>query len=70
MLTTALPCPELRRPPALRRARSTPNPGANSTGGGGAMMLPGADLAGLLEDAWALALAEEGPITRFLDLLR
>lgn len=34
------------------------------------MLLPGADVAGLLEDSWALAQAEEGSIAHFLDLLR
>lgn len=34
------------------------------------MLLPGADVAGLLEDTWALAEAGEGHVTAFLDLLR
>lgn len=42
---------------------------SNATTKGGAPLLPGTDLAGLLEDSFSLAEAGQGNITRFLDLL-
>lgn len=57
----APPCAHARPP----RLRSAPAP----DGSGADMALPGADLAGLIDDAYSLAEAGEGPISRFLDLL-
>lgn len=40
-----------------------------AAGEGGGMLLSGADMAGLFEDAYSLAEAGDLPVTHFLDLL-
>ena len=57
--------PPLAHPSPPPCPRSAPAP----TGSGVEMALGGADLAGLIDDAFSLAEAGEGPISRFLDLL-
>ncbi len=60
--TRRLTCPTLHNPHLPARSHAPAGSGAD-------MALSGADVAGLIEDAFALAEAGEEPIVHFLDML-